>query len=361
MVSLALVSEAAAVNLTPSDTATSALERAAFVALPAVYDVRGTIRVTAIVTAGRRRTVDHTLQIHGTAFGVAPKRVVSALHLVSPANERLLDELRTLGVPNLPDDPAAARVVTDPVTRVTLRRARTAASAFACAGVVPPPIPAQVGLASANPDDDLVLLNIEDVDAPTLALDDSQTTDTRVAAIGFGDQESAIPVIRTGSVNQTAAIADNERFATIDIAVVRGDSGAPVIDEAGRSHGVVLRRESGETPPVMAQAASVRTLLAADGTSNRETAATTDFRAAMDTFWARDYPLAQGRLEALAKQSPAAALARCEAQQAGQLAAAPYGISGPSRTRNAVLAFGAMAALAAAILGIMRVRRQRLD
>ena len=111
----------------------------------------------------------------------------------------------------------------------------------------------------------------------------------------------------------------------------------------------------------MAQAKSVRKLLEADGATNVETIATTDFRAAMAAFWSRDYVVAADRLAALAPTYTDAALVRCEQQQAAALATAGYAISGPSTTRSAILALGAMATLVAALLGILRVRRHPLD
>jgi hypothetical protein len=81
----------------------------------------------------------------------------------------------------------------------------------------------------------------------------------------------------------------------------------------------------------------------------------------MMAFWARDYRQAERRLTALTDAYTDTALIRCERDRAAALATTAYTISGPSRTRGAILALGAMAALAAAILGILRVRRHPLD
>ncbi len=361
LASAAIAASAVAVPITPRDTATDALERAAFVALPAVYDVDGKIRIEAVVAGGKRIAVDRSIEIHGTAYGVAPNRVVTALHLVAPPTARVLDELTALDVQGLPRDPATTRIIATAVTQLTLTRAQAEASAVACAGVVPTPIMATVVRTATNPQDDLVLLKINAPDAPTLLLDDGQTADTPIAVIGFGGQQSAIPAIRTGAVKQSAAIATNDAFATITVDVVRGDSGAPAVDDHGHSRGVVLRRETEQTEPVMAQAKSVRKLLEADGATNGETIATTGFRAAMAAFWSRDYVVAADRLAALVPTYADAALVRCEQQQAAALATAGYAISGPSTTRSAILALGAMATLVAALLGILRVRRHPLD
>jgi hypothetical protein len=360
-VALVMAAPALAEPVTPRDAATDALQRAAFVALPAVYNVSGGLRVEEIVTGGRHIRIDRTVPIHGTAFGVGPDRVVTALHLVRPPTARVLDDLAALGVKGLPTDPSTARVIAKPVTHVRLTSAQTAGSGFTCAGAVPTTITATVGRAATNPEDDLVLLKITAPNAPTLALNDDQHARTPVAEIGFGDQSGAIPAIRAGTIIGPARIGANDAFATVEIDVLRGDSGAPVIDEHGQSRGVILRRETDQTKPVMAQAKSVRRLLAADGVTNLESAATTGFRTAMAAFWDRDYGLAERRLTAVTQTYPNAALARCGARHAQALANARYEISGPSRTRAAIFALGAMATLAAAILGIVRVRRHPID
>jgi hypothetical protein len=360
-VALAMAAPALAEPVTPRDTATDPLERAAFVALPAVYSVSGNLRVVAIVTGGRRIRIDRTVPIRGTAFGVAPNRVVTALHLVRPPKARVLDDLTALGVRGLPTDASTARIISKPVTHVGLTSAQAAGSALTCAGTVPSTLTATVGRAAANPQDDLVLLTITSPKAPTLTLNDDQHAGTPVAEIGFGDQRGAIPAIRAGTIIGAARINANDAFATVAIDVLRGDSGAPVIDERGQSRGVVLRRETDQTKPVIAQAKAVRRLLAADDLTNLESAATTGFRTAMAAFWDRDYALAERRLTAVTQTYPRGALARCEARQAHALAIARYAISGSSRTRAALLAFGWTATLVAALLGIARVRRHPLD
>lgn len=356
-VAAALGATASTAAVLPHDNATAALERAAFVALPAVYEVRGDIQIDAIDTGARRISVNRRIPFRGTAFGVAPGRVVTALHLISPPVGLVLDELRALGV-RLPAATPKTRLLAQPVTTVTLTRARSASE---CLEGAPTPIPADV-VETTDVNGDLALLEIADTGAPTLDLDDGQTAQTPVAAIGFGDQGGATPAIRLGTVSATAAIGQDDRFAILDVAVVRGDSGGPVVDVDGRSHGVVLRRATDQVRPVMAQAKSIRELLADDNiTAAGPSGATRDFRDAMTAFWAREYAVAERRLGALEERFTDTALIRCERTRAATLATSPYAISGPSRLRGAILALGAMAAIAAAILGILRVRRQPLE
>ncbi len=353
VVVVAFAAPAVAAPSAPRDTATSALERAAFIALPAVYEVRGELQIDAIVAGRRRIPVDRTVPFRGTAFGVAPGRVVTALHLLRPPTQTILDELRTGGLQNLPDASATTRVLTQPVTTVTLTRARSASE---CLEGAPTAIAADV-VTATDTNGDLVLLTIDDLAAPTLTLDDGLTAETPVAVVGFGDQQGATPAIRRGTVTAAAAIGQDDRFATLDVAIVRGDSGGPVVDIDGHSRGVVLRRATDEVAPVMAQAKSVRELLARDDLIAVPSLTTTRFREAMAAFWARDYRTAQQRLSALTGAYTDTALIECEHDRAAALAATAYAISGPSPTRRAILALGAMATLAAGILGVLRVRR----
>ncbi len=344
---------AAGAPVSPHDSVTTPLERAAFAALPAVYELRGEIRVAAVVAARRRVAINRTIPFRGTAFGVAPGHVVTARHLIRPSDATVLHELGALDLPNLPEAGATVRVVATPVTTVTLTRARSISE---CLDGMPVAIAATV-VDETDANGDLALLQIADRRAPTLALDDSQTTDTPVAAIGFGDQQDAAPAIRRGTLAATAAIGRDDRFATLAIDVVRGDSGGPVIDGAGRSRGVVLRRQTESTAPVMAQAKSVRALLTRAGVDVRPSPTEALFRNAMAAFWARDYPLAERRLADQVGAYTDTVLVRCQRERAAALATTGYDLSGPSRSRGAILAIGATAMLAAMIFGVLRLRR----
>jgi Trypsin-like peptidase domain len=358
---------AAATGTTSSFAADAKLDQTlahqAFVALPAVYEVTGKVFVESLTTTdGRRVAIDQAIPFRGTSFGVAPGRVVTARHLISPPDERIFEDLDQLPA-SRSKLPATASEVGEFTLRrvetVTLIRASDEATATTCGGSAgPTKITADVGTATTDPDDDLVLLEIPDTAAPTLRLVDEQTKDTPIAIIGFGGQLSAIPSIRPGKL---LGPAKNNGLARLEADVVRGDSGGPVIDDEGRSHGVVLRREVGERKPAIGGAASVNRLLDKDGTKNAESATTSDFRAGMEAFWDRDYTAAEARLSDLATRVPNADVIRCQLQQAAQLKNASYTISGPSRTRTAILALGAMATLAAAIFGILRVARHPLD
>lgn len=355
---LLLTATASASPAVADDRARTPVERGAFVAMPAVYDLLATIRVEAFVVDGHRRVrIDQPISVRGTAFGVAPGRVVAARHVVAPTAGQLIDDIVVAtGLTGIPADPTRVRIIGLRRT-LSLVPARTAAG-----GAIPAtePIVAKLGRRS-DEQGDLALLTIRDPDAPTLALDDSLTRGTRVAVVGFGDQPSAIPAVRPGRLDGPRRIerTDNDGFGAFDGDVLQGDSGAPVVDAGGRAHGVVLRLRRTDAP-VIARAEAVRRLLEADRMTSSESPTITDFRTAMLAFWRRDYPAAASDLAVLGDADHDAPLVRQEHARATALADAAYVLHTPSRGRGAVLGIGAMATLVAAALGVMRLRRQPL-
>jgi hypothetical protein len=340
-----------------SDLAVTPLERAAFVAAPAVYDLRAGVQIDALLVGGRRLPVRRRVPVRGTAFGVAPGRVVAARHVLVPAQAQLIeDAIDAAQLSGIPTDQTRVRAIVRLPRSVSLTRPRVAGAAGDSAST----ITARVRLLSEEVTD-LALLEIDDLDAPTLALDDTLTRGTPVALIGFGGQPRSVPAVRLGTLDGPRLIfgTDNDGFGGFDGEVLRGDSGAPVVDAFGQAHGVVLRRRT-NTAPVVARAETVRDLLEADGATGGESAATTDFRTAMAAFWRRDYRSAAASLELLRDADPGAALVRDEHGRATALADADYALRAPSRARGVILAVGAMATLSAAALGAVRIRRQPL-
>ena len=337
----------------PADIAPDPLRRAALVALPATYHVEVRFHVDALISGGRRIPIGRDVGFRGGAFAVAPGFVVTARHLIAPTNDRLVEAaLGTLAPAARP----VRAVVSGPV-RVTLTRARTDSTDGAADA--PRDVAATV-LDAGDPVTDLALLRIGAASGPTLALDDSLTAGTSVAGIGFGSAAGPVPTLRLGTLSGQGAVRgapEDRRLAPIALAVEHGDSGGPVIDDRGHVRGVILRRASGPTPPVMASANALRRLLAAHDVAATESAETTAFRDAMDAFWERRYALASARLSALGERYPDAALVRLESRRADALATGVYTLDGPSRIRGAVLATGAMAMLCLAILMLIRMRR----
>ena len=355
---LLLAATASAAPAVADDRARTPVERGAFVAMPAVYDLLATLRVEALVVDGRRRVpIDQSIPVRGTAFGVAPGRVVAARHVVAPTARELIDDVVVAtGLTGIPADRTRVRIIGLHRT-LSLVPARTAAG-----GAIPAaqPIVAQLGRTS-DTQGDLALLTIGDPRAPTLALDDGLTRGTPVAVVGFGDQPAAIPAVRLGRLDGPRRIerTDNEGFGAFDGEVLQGDSGAPVVDAGGRAHGVVLRLRT-RTAPVIARAEAVRRLLAADSLTSRESPTISDFRTAMLAFWRRDYRAAASELAVLGDADHDAPLVRQEHARATTLVDTAYELRAPSRRRAAILGIGAMATLVAAALGVMRLRRQPL-
>jgi hypothetical protein len=309
--------------------------------------------VVALISGGRRIPVDRDVGFRGGAFAAAPGVVVTARHLVAPTNAQLVEA--TVGTP-IPPHRRVRAVITGPA-RVTLTRARTDPTD----GAVEPPRsePATV-LDPGDPVTDLALLRVGAPAGPTLALDDGLTAGTPVAGIGFGSAAVPVPTLRLGTLDGQGALQgapDDRRLAPIALAVEPGDSGGPVVDDRAHVRGVILRRASGATPPVMAGANAVRRLLAAHGIAANESPETTAFRNGMAAFWQRRYALASTRLSALSDRYPDASLVRLESRRAQELATGGYTLEGPSRVRGVLLATGAMAMLCLALLMMIRMRR----
>lgn len=339
------------------DRAATPLERGAFVAASAVYDLVMKQPVDALVVNGRRVAVGRTVEIRGTAFGVAPGRVVAAQHVVSPTRGALLEEVAALtGLP-VPADPSTVRILPGGPRSLTLVPAHAAGDPRAHSA---PGITTRIARRSDSVTD-LVLLEIPNPDAPTLALNDTLTRGVAAAVVGVGSQPPAVPAVRIGTLDGPRVIerTDNDGFGGFEGEVLRGDSGAPVVDADGQAHGVVLRLRR-ESAPVIARAESVRALLAADGTAPGESPATRELRDAMAAFWRREYGQAATSLALLLEANPDLPLVARELVRATALEGAEYTVHPPSRPRGVILAIGAMATLSAIALGAIRIRRQPL-
>ena len=368
------------------DTDTDPLRRAAFVTTPAVYEVSVEITVKSLVTHGRRRSINRTVAFKGAGFGVAQGAIVTARHLLVPPPERLAEELTARGVTGLPSTfpNGGASFETDPEPEVRVRRAVTADATLASGGNVPQPVEPTITNAG-DAQDDVALLGVAQSDAdPTVRLADETTIATPVAVLGFGNQSAtAQPAVRLGRIAGQGRIGDAADFAILDVPIVRGDSGAPVIDVDGEVVGIVIRRANDGTGPVMARVPVIRRLLAgenltnsesasittfrtamvaadSENLTNSESASITTFRTAMVAFWARDYARAETLLGPLGDAYPNATLVRAQAARAHELSRARYAVVAPSRIRTAVLAVGLTAALAAAALGLLRFTSRRL-
>ena len=214
-------------------------------------------------------------------------------------------------------------------------------------------------------DADLALIRIGGAQgAPALALDESASRGTQVATIGFGtapaldepprpDHE---PAVRRGEITRTGTLTNTrpEREAiAISVPVERGDSGGPVIDEAGRVRGIVtLRNAQGG---VAERATEVRRLLESAGVVPGEGASAGLFRGAMGAFWRLDFAAAERGFDATLGSFGAHTLAPLERERAVALDDGSWTLTG-NRRRGLLLAIGVAAAAAALACGVALAR-----
>jgi hypothetical protein len=344
-------------QLTLADSATTALERAAFVALPAVYQVDVEVPIVALRVGKRRVKVDAQYASRGTAFGVTPGLVVTARHVVIPRRRdliaRALAESRVAGIS---PDQAGLTPITG-ASRIVLSRARTEAVPLE-ASDRGRPVPIVADLRSDDRSGDMALLAIDDRDSPVLPRRDDVRDGAPVAVIGFGGGSDAVPSARHATLDGSRVTekSGDPRFGgLVGIDVLPGDSGAPVLDDSGRVHGVVLRPATEQDTPVIGRIQTIRDLLLAEPEAGLTNTATDDFRAAMEAFWRRDYERAAGLLAPQLTRYTDAALVSLEERRSDRLAVAPFRVSGPSRVQGALLALGAMALFAAVLFGAFRL------
>lgn len=297
----ALSAPASAVDITTSDP----LERAAFTALPAVYDITVRIRVVDIDTGRTTVPVGREVLIQGTGFGVGPHAVTTARHVVRPSPSALIESLRGLDLPALDQiDVGSVRVRSD-LLSITLRRAAPASGTGA--DTQPASVAALSPVGSAA---DLALLRTGGAGGPALPLDDTTSRGLAVALIGFGESRGTEPQVRTGQLEVAGRTPDGDESTLItvrDIAAQPADSGGPLIDETGGVHGVLIRRgvAQGELA-VATRTAVIRQLASQVGLTIEETDGYTAFANGMEAYWANDFRTAAvelGRAAGLVPQS----------------------------------------------------------
>ncbi len=358
----------------PSDLSTDPLDRAALLALPSVYRVDVTIRVTGLVTDDGPVALDPRAKVItevGTAVAVAPDGwLVSAAHVAAPDADtvaRLVyqDDLAYQDDPTHPDDGMAAAWVRQnharPLgVRVNVRvsqadggQGEDAVRDFRVLG------------RRRDPAADLALIRIAGAQgAPALTLDESASRGTEVATIGFGaapalEQTPRAPhdaAVRRGEISRTGVLTTSEpprEAVAISVPVEPGDSGGPVIDSAAQVRGIVTRR----TPQggIAERATEVRQLLESTRVTPGEGASAASFRAAMAAFWRLDFAGAQRGFTATLGQFGAHTLAPVESERAAALDEGTYTLSG-HRRRGLLLGVGMLAAAAALACGLALAR-----
>jgi hypothetical protein len=361
----------------PDELSSDRLDRAAILALPAVYRVDVRYRVTGLRTrTGRVIPVPplaQNLGQLGTAFAVSPQgHLVSAKHVVAPGAEQLATDayLQTLAVEGKPHTTRGARdwvrtngarpVGVSVVSR-TVRRA-SADPRSAQARTFTPRVVATDSLR------DLALLSIPARDAPSLVLDDAREPGTPVVALGFGRDDAfgrqprpeLSPALRKGRLGESGRLegAPQRLLTRITADVRRGDSGGPVVDDRGRVRGVVsllVRGGGGAIEPTT----EVTRLLAQAGVRNAEGRTQALFARAMQRLWALDLDGAIVGLRATESSFRDHPLAAYERQRVERLSASEFRLQGAERHVGLFLALGVTAALVAAGCAL-RLARTRL-
>lgn len=330
----------------PSDRSVTELERAAFVALPAIYQVRAEFAIVTARQGTRVVTIGRKFVIAGTAFGVGPGRVVTAKHVVDPSDQRLFDELSERG-PELRNlDPGATRI-TRRLLGVVLTPARPAGMSDARVE----PFAATVRRTSDGVSD-IALLATADERAPTLALSDLTLAGTPIATVGFGGRTDGAPGVGLGRIGPLLdpIESDNDTLRAITTEVVRGDSGGPVMAVDGTVRGMVVRRRNGDFPAAMVDAGAIRALMRADGLVPGRSDTELRFADAMARFWARDYRGAEVELRGVARLRPGTGWIADEASRAAAFASAAYRLERVTPWRLPLVAVGVAALLLAVAL-----------
>lgn len=359
---IALVVVAPAVAAPPNDLSDDPLERAALLALPSVYELRVTIDVPALrerdgtripIRGAARRVVEG-----GTAFGVAPGGwLATAAHVAAPDPEELarLAYQRLQAFSRQPHGdrdvsawlertgarPVGARVVSIVATQADAGGGARESRAYRVLQVEP----------SATAD--LALLRIGPEEAPALELDEAASIGTPVVTVGFGrgsvlsvhdgDEADLEPALRVGELSRTGSLGEEDPprpAIAITVPVEQGDSGAPVVDAAGRVRGVVIQRTG--SGGIAERATELRQLMVGQGVVAGGGAAAEEFRAGMESLWARDPAAAAIRFDATLAAFPEHTLAARERGRAEALEAAGYTLGG-DRARGLLLGLGVLA------------------
>ncbi|MDX6646717.1 MAG: Trypsin-like peptidase domain [Miltoncostaeaceae bacterium] len=358
---------APAAGALPDGLSADALGRAALLALPSVYRLDVTARLSALRTRdGRRLELPagaRTLRLQGTAFAIAPGGyLVGAAHVADPSDDELAAGARRLALA-LAHRPHTDEIVSRWVERTGARPAGGAVLGRRLTAAAPDGAPGRVhpgALVLADRVSDLALLRIAAPGAPALLLDDAATRGTAVAALGFGggggDGRSPPhePAIRHGRLDRTGWFPRPHLATVVTAAVRRGDSGAPVVDAQGRARGVVvaLHRDGG----IMEDGSEVRRLLRRARFANGRGRSAALFAHAMTRLWALDAAGARRGLRATLRAYPDHSLAARELRRVGALSAARLALEGGGRRDGVLRALAVASAAASAACGLLLLR-----
>jgi len=348
------------------------LERAALVAMPAVWRVEVTAQLTGLKTKdGRVITLPpraRTVSREGTAFAVTPDGfLITATHVVQPTADDLAEAayfqyLAFSGKPHSPriaanwvEENEATPIGMKPVERV-VRPVAAGEAAKVNRGVAPRVI-------ETDEMRDIAVLRVPNIDnAPSLRLDPAIDSGTPIATLGFGDADpfaepqhgALVPAVRLGTTERTGK-TDTDPPRTLTIItneVQKGDSGGPAVDEEGRVRGVVLiKRAAGGG--AMAPTDEIFWVLDRAGVRPWEGRTQLVWREALGRAERFDLPGARADLRRTLASYPAHGLAAYEIERVAELSDARLALAGEPWYRSGLVAAGITALIIAGVLAAL--------
>jgi S1-C subfamily serine protease len=345
------------------------LDRGTLLALPGVYRVATTIRVETVKLGNgevlRMPRGGREITEVGTAVAVTPDGwLVTAAHVADPDAEtvaRLAYQTYEAFEGRSHADEQAAR------EWVAENRAVAVPGTVVRTEVTPAPVRGATvaqdryrALARRRSDTaDLALVKIGVAGVPAAALDDARSIGTPIATIGFSgddhlltpDASEGEPTVRHGAIRSSGTLAPGTSQArtgfVVSAGVRSGDSGGPVVDEAGAVRGIVIQR-SDSGGGIAETATEVRDLLRQEGLEPRSGAVTADFGTAMAALWRVDLDGAERGFVGILRTDPRHALASRELARTRALAASRFSLRADDRRQGILLGVAALAIVAAA-------------
>jgi S1-C subfamily serine protease len=360
-----LATAAPAAAAAPDALAGDPLDRAAAMALPAVYRLESEVEVEGLVSRlGNPIELSDAARIVtevGTAFGVGEGgHLVAAAHVTFPDGEdlavsALLTRDAERGVERTRAEVRSwveAHGVRPTGARLVALVARQADAGYGGGRGYP------ARITRVDRGSDLALIRLRGAPgAPVLPLATSASAGTPVIAIGFGTgarftaaaHEAPVPGRRKGilgsSFQSTGPLVPGKVVTRLIPIAHDGDSGGPAVDEDGRVRGVVLGNK--DRFAFIMRSKEVVRLLTEAGVGSRPRPVDRAYRRGLEQLWALDFSAARASFAAAAAAFPEHTLARPLRLRAAELASADFEIAGRRRPQGFLLALGIVSAIAA--------------
>jgi hypothetical protein len=344
------------------------LDRAAAMALPAIYRVDSEVAFDGLVDEdGAPFPVPpRALRLReiGTAFGAGRGgHIVAAAHVALPSDLNL-----ALGALRLKDaDRGVERTSRELQKEIKDRGLRPVR--VRRIGLVVRQADAGAGggrryrasLVRVDRAADLALIRLSGAaTAPVLPVLASVSEGTPVVTLGFGTgvtfttaaEQGPVPAVRQGRLGATVkagpgGAVPGKLVTRVDTLVRDGDSGGPVVDDAGRVRGVILLTDTRSGGGLIMPSREVSRLVRDAGVDPEPGAGDDTYRQGLRELWALDFPAARRSFAAAAKAFPAHTLAGALAKRATALETAEFRVAGERRPQAFLLALGIVSAIAA--------------